>query len=189
MADSQPTSCADAQQVNETPVEYRDIPGFPGYRAGSDGSIWSCHALGPGGSMKGAWRKKSASVSHSGYLYVHMRLNGRGTNKYVHRLVLESFVGPCPEGMEACHNDGDKTDNCLVNLRWDTKKSNGMDKVSHGTSATGSRNGQAKLTEAQVLEIRRLLDDGISRRKVEELFGVGEGTVARIARRQSWKCI
>ncbi len=39
MADSQPTAGAEASQV--VPVEYRDIPGHPGYRAGSDGSIWS----------------------------------------------------------------------------------------------------------------------------------------------------
>lgn len=53
--------------------------------------------------------------------------------RLVHRLVLEAFVGPCPEGMEGCHGDGDPTNNSLGNLRWDTATSNQLDKVRHGT--------------------------------------------------------
>jgi hypothetical protein len=50
----------------------------------------------------------------------------------VHRLVLETFVGPCPDGMECCHNNGDPADNRLENLRWDTLSSNAYDRVEHG---------------------------------------------------------
>lgn len=49
------------------------------------------------------------------------------------RLVLEAFVGWCPEGMEACHNNGRNTDNHLTNLRWDTHPENIRDSVRHGT--------------------------------------------------------
>lgn len=50
----------------------------------------------------------------------------------VHRLVLEAFVGPCPDGMEGCHSNGDTSDNRLVNLRWDTKSANMQDCLAHG---------------------------------------------------------
>jgi hypothetical protein len=52
---------------------------------------------------------------------------------YVARLVLEAFVGPCPDGMEGCHNDGDNSNNHLDNLRWDTRSANRLDSVRHGT--------------------------------------------------------
>lgn len=52
--------------------------------------------------------------------------------KLIHRLVLEAFVGPCPTGMEGCHNNGDPTDNRLANLRWDTHAENQRDILRHG---------------------------------------------------------
>ena len=51
----------------------------------------------------------------------------------VHRLVLEAFIGPCPAGMEACHEDDDPTNNTLANLRWDTPSENQFDRVRRGT--------------------------------------------------------
>lgn len=53
-------------------------------------------------------------------------------NKYIHRLVLEAFVGPCPDGMEALHSDGNKTNNNVDNLRWGTPSENNRDIVKHG---------------------------------------------------------
>lgn len=46
----------------------------------------------------------------------------------VHLYVLETFVGPRPEGMQACHGDGDPANNRLSNLRWDTCSNNNLDK-------------------------------------------------------------
>lgn len=51
----------------------------------------------------------------------------------VHRLVLIAFVGAPEQGMEACHNNGVRTDNKLENLRWDTRSANQMDRRKHGT--------------------------------------------------------
>lgn len=59
---------------------------------------------------------------------------GAGRKKFsVHRLVMLAFVGPCPEGMEVCHNNGDPTDNRLTNLRYATRSENHYDKRRHGT--------------------------------------------------------
>lgn len=59
--------------------------------------------------------------------------------RLVHQLVLEAFVGPRPEGMEGCHNNGDCTDNRLENLRWDTSSNNKLDMLIHGTHPNGSK--------------------------------------------------
>lgn len=56
---------------------------------------------------------------------------GREAFPHVHRLVLESFVGPRPEGMQCLHANGDPGDNRLSNLRWGTKVENWEDAKRH----------------------------------------------------------
>lgn len=66
--------------------------------------------------------------------HLQLVLAGRGkpARRFVHRLVLEAFVGPCPEGQEGCHGDGNGLNNHLSNLRWDTRSANKLDEVRHG---------------------------------------------------------
>lgn len=64
-----------------------------------------------------------------------------GVTKYhlIHRLVLEAFVGPCPEGMEACHGEGGPSDNRVENIRWDTRSENMKDVARHGRHAGANK--------------------------------------------------
>lgn len=61
------------------------------------------------------------------------RVSLAGRLRYVHRLVLEAFVGPCPKGMQCRHLNGIPTDNRLENLRWGTPSEDNYDRVRHGT--------------------------------------------------------
>ena len=63
----------------------------------------------------------------------YLTVSLRGKTRTVHRLVIESFTGPCPEGMECCHVNGDRLDNRACNLRWDTRTENNRDLLRHGT--------------------------------------------------------
>jgi hypothetical protein len=65
----------------------------------------------------------------SGHQFVML---GRGNGFTVHTLVLNAFVGPAPEGMECCHNDGVASNNLVSNLRWDTRSENVLDCFRHG---------------------------------------------------------
>lgn len=71
---------------------------------------------------------------NNGYGHMSIRLHRDGKYRSVglHRLVLEAFVGPCPLGMQGCHNDGDPANNALENLRWDTPKANQADSHRQG---------------------------------------------------------
>jgi hypothetical protein len=169
------------------PVIVKDIPGFPGYRVGSDGSMWSCHL--PFGGLGNVWKKLiHLKTARSGYFFFSLRRSGKNWQRGVHRLVLEAFVGPCPPGMEACHNNGIKTDNRLENLRWDTRKANARDRTLHGSQILiGSFNPNAKLTESDIIRIHALADSGKVQREIAAMFGVSETTIGFIRQGKTWK--
>lgn len=90
-----------------------------------------------------AWRKKGSihgqHAKPNGYIYVNLKSSPRKKRRYVHQLVLESFVGPRPDGHEACHDNGDRSDNRLENLRWDTISENRLDIGRMGRHNEGSK--------------------------------------------------
>ena len=105
----------------------------------------------------------------------------------VHRLVLEAFVGPCPPGCETRHLNGNPADNRLCNLAWGTHRENAADKVRHGTAPRGERNPSAKLTEADVREVRTLVEQGYTQRDIADRFDVGPIAICHIVTRKAWK--
>lgn len=77
---------------------------------------------------------------YTGDHYSKVRLKvGVPTTKNVHQLVAEAFLGPRPEGMEVCHNNGQAHDNRAVNLRYDTHSNNQRDQVTHGIHTWANR--------------------------------------------------
>ena len=99
----------------------------------------------------------------------------------VHRQVALAFLGPPPSPTHhAAHNDGNKDNNTIANLRWATPTENNLDAVRHGTS-------RAKLTIAAVRSLREKLAAGESRRAIASAFGVSKQTVDSIAKQRTWK--
>ena len=71
------------------------------------------------------WRRPlTGHVNKSGHIVVTLHDGPRRKRTLLHRVVLETFVGPCPDGMEGGHYDGDPGNNRLENLRWDTRRVN-----------------------------------------------------------------
>lgn len=71
----------------------------------------------------------------SGHFKVELARDGWKQPKLVHVLMLESFIGPCPENHEGCH----KNDNCIDNLRWGTRSDNMYDRVKNGKHPASNR--------------------------------------------------
>ena len=163
-----------------TPVEYRPIPGYPAYRAGNDGSIWS--------SKYGEWRIMKQSKNNKGYHMVGL-YEGLAYKRFlVHRLVALAFLGPPPtEGMQACHNDG-RPSNCrLDNIRWDTPKGNQADRIQHGTAQYGEANPICALTDDAVRTIIAALASGRTHVEIAKEHGVIRETIGHIALRKTWR--
>lgn len=140
----------------ETGVCYRtlDFLGFPGYRVGDDGSVWTRKKTGGYGFYE-QWTQLKPSPQHSGHLRV-LLMPGR-KHSPVYHLVLLAFVGPRPPGMQCRHfPDRDPANNHVENLRWGTCLENQQDRKFHGTNRiqVGTKNVMAKLDETKVREIR-----------------------------------
>lgn len=108
---------------------------------------------------------------------------------YVHRLVLEAFVGKCPAGMECAHRDSNPANNRLSNLMWTLPKINHSHKIARGTSGKGEKNSMAILTPKNVREIRRRRKTGESVTSLANAFGVSLASISNISYRKSWKHI
>jgi hypothetical protein len=104
----------------------------------------------------------------------------------VHVLVLLAFIGPRPDGQEACHGDGNPLNNRLENLRWDTHLANEADKTIHGTRPVGERAGASVLTTSQVLAIRAEFAAGASHKSLSRKYGVVRRTVSKVVKRETW---
>lgn len=125
--------------------------------------------------------------SCGGHFQVALCSGGTVKDFYVHRLVLTAFVGPCPDGMQACHNDGNPANNALSNLRWDSVKANRADARRHGTMSRGSRHHMAKFTEDEVREVRNLVAAGVTQLSLAKRFGVKASVICNMVKRKTWK--
>jgi len=163
------------------------ISEFPGYRVSRDGRVESCWTRRGRLCVQSETWHPLKPILRGGYPTVNLARGGKKTICKIHRLVLEAYVGPCPEGMVACHGDGDRANNDLSNLRWDTPRANSDDSLRHGTRALGSRCRASKLTEDDVFQIRRLRAEGVRTGELSSRFGVTQKNVQAIICRRSWR--
>ena len=130
--------------------------------------------------------KPSISKSH-GYAVVNIVRHGRRQPYLIHRLVAETFLGPCPTGMECAHNDGDRKNTALSNLRWATPTQNNFeDKLAHGSLLRGEKISNSKLNESDIKSIR---SDFRSQKLIAAEFGISQSLVSRIKTRTVWRHI
>lgn len=105
----------------------------------------------------------------------------------IHRLVAAAFLGDPAPGHNVNHKNGIKTDNRLENLEYTTQQENDAHARRIGlTDQRGSRSPNAKITEADVIEIRRLASEGILRKVIAQRFGLGCHYVSEIIVGRSW---
>lgn len=168
---------------------WKPIKGYEGlYEVSSLGRVRSLDRLNSRGhSIAGRVLSPGPCGPDLAYRMVRLSKGGVARACAVHRLVLETFRGPCPEGMEACHGNGNGADNRLENLRWDTSKRNKADKRAHGTVPVGERHHNAKLTELDVRRIFRLRGEGRTQRAIAAELGVSVSRVCVILKRREWR--
>jgi hypothetical protein len=155
------------QVMKET---WKPIQGYEGRYCISDhGRVFSCqinYVMCPGRTPKG--------------YHIICLIDGNGESRYhqIHRLVLEHFVGPCPDGMECCHGDGNKRNNRVTNLRWDTHLNNMLDY--YLSVPKEHRPSRLRWTLDDRTKARQLRSQGYSVRQLMSHFNVSRATLFRL---------
>ena len=174
---------------------WKDIPGYEGwYQASTHGRIRSLPRQdyrrdAHGGHSTWAYTGRVLRVrpKESGHLNVSL---GAHNTKKVHRLILETFVGPCPVGYECLHADGDPRNNRLENLRWGTRVENREDIRRHA-QLYRRRQGSTWLSEETIRDIKRDLaqPDRPIQKVLAEKYGVHVNTINNINRGYTHKWV
>lgn len=170
-----------------TSPDCKEIPGFPGYYCDKLGNVYSDYLRGPG-RRRNALRRYPLKPGKQSCNYLQVRLK-RSDNSYVslyvHRLMLLTYVGPCPEGMEVRHLDGSRNNNNLTNLLYGSHSENMYDAVRHGTCdmPKGEKHPTSKLKNSDVLEIRK---SRLSGKYLSVKYDVCPATISMIRNLKIW---
>lgn len=137
------------------------------------------------------FKLKKQTPDEDGYPRVTLYSTKKGMaaiNKAVHRIVLETFIGNCPKGMEGSHIDNIKSHNILYNLKWETHQENENRKGQNQSRPKGETHKNSKLTEKDILKIKTLyIPYYYSQKRLAKEFKVCEDTIYQILRGSIWK--
>ena len=112
--------------------EWTPVPGYEGLYEAGQGQVRSLDRVDSRGNrIKG--RVLRPGVLSSGYHLLVLCRDGVRRPVKAHRVIAEAFHGPCPDGFEVRHLDGDKGNNHPDNLCYGTKSENQSDSIAHGT--------------------------------------------------------
>jgi HNH endonuclease/NUMOD4 motif/Helix-turn-helix domain of resolvase len=129
-------------------------------------------------------------ANRRGYLRVSLwdTATRKASSVAVHRLVMLTFAGPPPDGMQVNHKNGNKADNRSENLEFVTPGENLRHSynVLNRHHVRGEQHGRAKLSENDVQQIRRLIGVGVKIKSIAAAFGVSPATIYDIRAGKHW---
>jgi len=110
----------------------------------------------------------------------------QGKQERVHRVVYELVKGPIPKGMCVCHHCDTPSCMNIDHLFLGTSKDNTADMWAKDRHPKGEDHPASKLTEKQVTEIKGLLKNGKSHKKIAKEYGVCGNSIWNIKSGKAW---
>lgn len=128
--------------------------------------------------------------NNSGYLLIGIFKNGMREVLLLHRLIAMTFLKNPYFKKTVNHKDGNKLNNNLSNLEWNTLKENiqhaSKNGMMKGNRTPGSTRPYTKLNWQNVKEIRDLISI-YNCRQIAELYGVSKSNIEFIINKHTWK--
>ena len=159
--------------------EFKEIPEFDNYFINKDGVVIS--------KRSGKTMILKPFLNEFGYFRIRLYKKKIGITLFVSRLVALTFIKNTMQKPHVAHKDGNRTNNNINNLYWATAKENCFDKIKHGTHQIGSKNPFSKLTEKDVLAIKKLRSEKVEFKIIANKFNVKPCTIHNIIYGRSWK--
>ena len=125
-------------------------------------------------------------TNKKGYQFVRMYIDGTAKTYLVHRVVAQTYI-PNPRcKSEVNHKDGNKSNNAAWNLEWVTAQENVDHSVVTGLVKRGIDRPNAKLTDADIYNIRNLREAGATYYELGRQFNIAYQTAHKICTRQTY---
>lgn len=122
-------------------------------------------------------------LNHAGYPTISLQADGKRPKFFVHRFVALAFVPGYFAGATVNHKDGNKLNNRADNLEWVSLAENTQHQWRTGlVDVRGEKHPSAKLSDAQVAEIKRRLDSGENQTHLSREYGVSVALISKIRR-------
>ena len=112
-------------------------------------------------------------VNRNGYVKVTLCKNGKNKHWYLHRLVMDNFVGICPSHKEVNHKDCIKSHNHIKNLEYVTKSRNAKHAYENGRKASGEKHHLSTFTNKEIKKIRKMyLTGAYTQKEISIMFNM-----------------
>ena len=169
-----------------TVENWRPVVGYEGlYEVSDQGRVRSFDR--PRGCRGFVYKGRVLKHGYSkGYPRVNLYRDGVVRFALIHQLIMESFVGPCPDGQQVRHVDDDRLNCTLGNLLYGTHADNIEDSMRNARILKGESHWASLLTEADVIKIRALCTNQ-TQASVARRYGVNQSVISTIVNFKSWR--
>lgn len=130
----------------------------------------------------------SIGVDTKGYNHVILTKCGKSHARRIHQLIAQSFIPNPLHLLYVNHKNGIKTDNRVENLEWCTVRQNNLHALNNGLNFNFTEtHGMSKLTNNDVIEIRKLIKYKIKLKDIAKIFNIHKNTISSIKTGRTWK--
>jgi hypothetical protein len=162
---------------------FKAVNGFSGYEISNLGRLFSLKSN----------KFLKARITKKGYEQVALRKDGKAVEWRVHQLVAKHFISNMNNYKEINHIDNNPLNNRFDNLQWCTRKMNMDHCLKQGRMfiphVQGEQHPDSIVTNEIVLEVRKLHEEGMSKRDIATKMNLQYKHVGKLVRREIWRHI
>lgn len=157
------------------------IKGYPNYQISNLGNVKSLNNY-----KRNDCKILSPSLSKSGYYHIGIRLNKKRIYHTIHRLIAIHFINNNENYKCVNHKDGNKLNNSIENLEWCNYSINNKHAYDNGLNKNNENHGKSKLSNNDVLLIKKKLNNKENQREISIEFNVNKSTISLINTKKTW---